>query len=206
MVGCSFAKCWARFLPTPSDLILINMGKFICPGRHSSSAASYGSCSPGTVPLHVHRSTFSYTPLARPDSLGFLTFILCFWLLEVFPAQRWSMLAIVPLSPLGLLIKQYFTIIGPLVISYISFFRSRKAGLIFAVVFLNALVSTYALDHYLLPGYLPLVTAASFGGSDSTEFVLYCLYVEADSRVLWYILGGFPALLVIPETKYRRIV
>ena len=108
---------------------------------------------------------FATTPLARPDALGFLSFMLCFWLFEVFQASLWSMVMIIILSLLGFLIKQYFVITAPLVISYVFFFRSKRMGLIFTAMFLGALVLVYGLDTRLLPGYLPLALAATSGGA-----------------------------------------
>jgi hypothetical protein len=108
---------------------------------------------------------FGSTPLAQPDALGFLSFILCFWLFEVFQIRLWSILMIIVLSLLGFLIKLYFVIAAPLVISYVFLFRSKKMGLVFTAIFLGALVSTYVLDTRLLPGYLSLILALTSGNA-----------------------------------------
>jgi hypothetical protein len=134
---------------------------------------------------------FFGTAIARPDSLAFLLYVLCFWLFEVFDDAAWSLLLIVVLSLVGFLTKQYILIAAPLVISYVFFFRSKIKGLIFTAVFFLLLIATYKIDGHFLPGYLPMTVAVLTGQSASItlQSTLYMLRQTVEFSLCY--LGAF---------------
>ena len=108
---------------------------------------------------------FQTTPLARPDGLGFLLYMCCFWLMEVFSPTVWVMCTIILLADLDLLTKQYFVVIAPLAISYVFFFKSKLQGLAYTMLFVLSIVLVYKVDTHFLPGYLPLTIAVNSGAT-----------------------------------------
>ncbi|MDR3763380.1 MAG: hypothetical protein P4M01_04720 [Acidobacteriota bacterium] len=133
---------------------------------------------------------YATTPLARPDAMGFLVMLLCFWCYVVWPESLWSMLAITMLSLMGLLIKQYFAMAGPLLISHTFFFRSHRRGVAWAAFFFCALAAAWTVHGYFYPGYLPLALASTSGKASPLDLHSTLYMLKQSTHFLRLFLGA----------------
>ncbi len=130
---------------------------------------------------------FFTTPRARPDGVAFVTLMLSFWLYERFGDDSWNLFAIILLSMVGLLTKQYFVIIAPITILYVFLYRSKIKGLYVGALFVATTIITYEGYNRLLPGYLPLAIGVNSGAATriSPSSILWMLGQNVGTFVMF---------------------
>lgn len=84
---------------------------------------------------------FTIIPIVRPDSLGFLLFILSLYIPVWYSFSRKSLLLSLFFCLLAYLTKSYFAISFPFIVLFLFFFHSKIRAVKYAILFFLALIS-----------------------------------------------------------------
>ena len=97
---------------------------------------------------------FTIIPIVRPDSLGFLLFILSLYIPVWYSFSRKSLLLSLFFCLLAYLTKSYFAISFPFIVLFLLFYHSKIRAIKYAVLFFSAFISLQILLYLFFDFFL----------------------------------------------------
>lgn len=138
---------------------------------------------------------FTVIPIVRPDSLGFLMFILSLYIPVWYSFSRKSLLLSLFFCLLAYLTKSYFAISFPFIVLFIFFFHSKIRAFKYAVLFFLALISLQIILYLFFDFYLIGTLSAQLSST-----------VNDFSHLIFQLNFYFIDLLLIPSTLLILII
>jgi len=130
---------------------------------------------------------FSFTSISRPDSLGFLFFVLSIYFAWANNFTQKGLMISILFGILAFYTKVYFVIAVPIILSFTFFFISKKRGFLFSMLFFVTLVVTGGLTHLVFPTYFREILLNIVVVKQSSQFFLELTYFYLDYRHLIYL-------------------